>query len=558
MSTRERARTMLSEAASFACGLRVGDVPADVLRLAIAQRQNIVAAIFAGSRTSIGQAVTAMLDRSQDEGPVVVVPDGSRRSLLGAVYQHAALGSAVELDDFVFGGHTGQASVGIPLALGQLLDSTGEELLLAQIAANEVGGRLGVAMTTGPQHGHMKSYMHRAAAATAAARLLRLDERATENALAIALAMPEYPLFPASFSPDTKALCTADPCVAGVRAALLAAEGLDAATDIVEHAAGLVTSLSVLEEAPAIWDRLGSSWSLHAICFKPVASCAYASAAALAIDAIRESEGERWSPARARRVDVETSALSVTMEGFSKPHREDAVTIANVNFSTRRTAALAILVGAPQGRHFATGRLDAVSDDLRALAERITLRHHWPYTIALLRGVDAAIDHPGRPGIYGMGETHETMERFKAAFDTPSAVSLSDVPTLLTLPDGGGAYLLRRYAVGLRARLPFVGGRAARARYISRETDLTKLTFRFSARVAVHLDDGRRLEHEVQIPRGFAGDPHRLALPLEKLLREVAGATDAARAERLSSTLQGDRPSAKDIAKTAAGLDLTA
>jgi len=552
MSTRSEGQRRLDNAAAWICGLRTADVPREVMSLAVAQRMNIVASIFAGSQTSIGRAISSLLDRLGDSGPVRALPDGAQRSVLGAVYQHAALGSAIELDDFVFGGHTGQAAVGVPLALGQMLGSSGEEILLSQIAANEVAGRLGVVMTTGPQHGHMKAYLHRAAAATAAARLLRLTEEEIAKALAIALAMPEYPLFPAAFSADTKALCTADPTVAGVRAALLAADGMDAATDIVEHAVGLVTSLSVIDEVPPIWDRLGRSYCLHAICYKPVAACAYASAAALAIDEIVSSEAERWEPERARKVEVGTTVLTLAMEGFSKPHRPDAVTTANVNFSTRRTAALAMLVGAPHGKHFAAGRLDAMAPTIRELSQRVVLHHHWPYTVGMLRGVDAAIDYPGRPGIYGMADSHKTMERFKAAFDTPSAVSLRDIPALWSLPDGGGSYLFRRYAVALRARLPFRGGREARARYVSRETDLRRLSFRFSAKVAFHMDDGRCLTHEVELPRGFAGDPDRISVPPAKLVREVTDASDAAHARALLSVLEDEGATAVAIGESAA------
>ena len=156
---------------------------------------------------------------------------------------------------------------------------------------------------------------------------------------------------------------------------------------------------------------------------------------------------------------------------------------------------------------------------LRAYAKN-TQPEAWPFDRRTLRGVDAAIDYPGRPGVYGMADSHKTMERFKAAFDTPSAVSLRDIPALWSLPDGGGSYLFRRYAVALRARLPFRGGREARARYVSRETDLRRLSFRFSAKVAFHMDDGRCLTHEVELPRGFAGDPDRISVPPAKLMRD--------------------------------------
>ncbi len=223
-----------------------------------------------------------------------------------------------------------------------------------------------------------------------------------------------------------------------------------------------------------------------------------------------------------------------------------------ITSSTRRSVALAMLVGAPQGKHFAAGRLQAMAADIRALAQRVELQHQWHHTIDMLRGIDAAIDHPGRPGIYGMGEAHETMERFKAAFDTPSAVSLRDIPALWSLPDGGGAYLLRRYAVGLRARLPFVGGQKARARYVSRETDLTRLCYRFASQVVVQLDDGRRLSHEVSLPAGFAGDPDRVSVAAAKLTREVAEVSNATHARELLAVLAAAASTASGIATLAA------
>jgi 2-methylcitrate dehydratase PrpD len=528
----------IRQAAEWIAGLAPADVPADVLALAKAQRINIVAAMFAGARTAMGRRVVAAVDAVDPGGPVVSLPDGKRRSLLSAAFVGAACGTALELDDFVFAGHTGQSAVTVPLVLGQVTGASGEASLLAQIAANEVAGRLGAVMTAGPQHGHMKAYLHRAAAATAAARLLNLDAETTARALAIALGAPEFPLFPASWSADTKVMCTGDPVVAGIRAAYVAAEGLDAALDIVEHPLGLVTSLSHHPSAPPVWDRLGSTWSTQAICFKPLCACAYACAAAEAAAALVEAEGNGWDAGRVRAVDVDTTLLTLTMEGLSRPHRPGLLTPVNTNFSTRRTVALSLIAGRPAGEHFAPERFAALRDGVAALSERVRLHHRWPYTVHLLRGVDAAIDHPGRPGIYGMVEGHRTFDRFKAEFGTPPALSARDVPALLRLGGADLWYILHRYAVGLRSRLPFRGGAAARDAYVARETDLRRMSLRFGAGVRITLDDGRRLRHEVLTPSGFAGDAERTAIPPAKFRREVGAAASPERAEALLRLLE--------------------
>ena len=537
-----RAGGQVRRAAEWVAGLRLADVPADVLELARAQRVNMLAAMYAGTRTAVAARARAAVDR-MDAGGIVVTPgDGRRRSLAGAAYLATVYGTALELDDFVFAGHTGQAAVTVPLTLGQLTGADGAEALLAQIAANEVAGRLGAIMTAGPQHGHMKAYLNRAAAVCAAARLLHLDVEATVRALALALSAPEYTLFPASFSPDTKALCTGDPVVAGIRAAYLGGEDLDFAEDIVEHPVGLVTSLSNHDDAPPIWDRLGETWSIQAICYKPVCACAYACAAAVAAAELRAAEGTAWDPERIDRIVVDTTVLTLTMEGFSRPHRPGAITPINTNFSTRRTVGLALLVGEPAGEHFTPARFEALRAGIGRLAERVQMRHHWPYSIHLLRGVDAAIDHPGRPGIYGMVEAHRTLDRFKTAFGTPAAVGWRDLPALFRLPARDCGYLARRYAVGLRSRLPFRGGERARRAYVARETDLRHMSLRFAAAVRIVLADGRQLTHEVLTPPGFAGDPDRLAIPGVKFDREVAGATSPEHAAALRSLLEREAP----------------
>lgn len=513
---------LIEPAAEWIVGLRRADVPPDVWALARAQRIDILASLYAGARTRAGRAATAAADRLGEDGPVRTLPDGRGRSLLAACWLYGVLPNALELDDFVFAGHTGQAAVGVTLALGQLVDATGEEALLAQIAANEVAGRLGAVMTAGPQHGHMKAYLHRAAAATAAARLWGFDAATTARALAVALSAPEYPLFPAAFSADTKVICTGDPIAGGVRSAVLAEAGIGAAVDVVEHAVGLVTSLSNHERCPPVWDRLGETWSTQAICFKPVAACAYAAAAAVAARDLVAAEGGAWDPERVEAVDVDTTVLTLTMEGFSRPH-DGSVTPVNTNFSTRRTVALTLLAGeAPRGAHFVPEVFAARAGPIARLAERVALRHHWPHTVSMLRGVDRAIDHPGRPGIYGMSEAHATMQRFAEAFGTPAAVRPADLPALVGL-GADGWYLARRYAVAARARMPFLGGADARSAYVSRETDLRRMELRFGARVSIRAGDATRTA-EVLVPPGFAGHPRREEVPRAKLLREVGDA----------------------------------
>jgi hypothetical protein len=66
------------------------------------------------------------------------------------------------------------------------------------------------------------------------------------------------------------------------------------------------------------------------------------------------------------------------------------------------------------------------------------------------------------------------------------------------------------------------------------------------------MDDGRCLTHEVELPRGFAGDPDRISVPPAKLMREVTDASDAAHARALLSVLEDEGATAVAIGESAA------
>src|SRR5450755_2323450 len=100
--------TQLERAAAWVRGLSIADIPGDVLALARAQQMDILASLAAGARTQVGRAILRALDAAAGEQTgeelVTSLPDGRRRPLLDAVYLHATLANALELDDFVFAG----------------------------------------------------------------------------------------------------------------------------------------------------------------------------------------------------------------------------------------------------------------------------------------------------------------------------------------------------------------------------------------------------------------------------------------------------------------------
>lgn len=526
--------THLDVAADWIVGTRPEDLPPEVFALARSQVVDTVAAICAGARSDLGARIRRGVERGASGGPCTVLPDGARWSVTDAVYLHSALANALELDNFVLSGHFGQSAVAVGLALGEMLQASWSEILTAQVVGLEVATRLGAYISAGPHHGHMRAYGHRVAAAACAARLLGLDAPRAERALAVALAAPEYPLFPASFSPDTKANMCSAPSVEGLRSAFLAEAGLDATTDILVHPLGLVEMFTYMDRLPDVWARLGRTWFLHSLSSKAQATCAYAQGPVTCAVHLQES-GETHTD-DIESVVVDAPLTTVVMESFSEPHRGAGVTLVNTQFSTRRSVAAGLLFGRLEGDFF-DDRFAARSEAIEALTRRVELRHDWGMTVDLLRGIDAGIEDPGKPGLYGMGQAGHTLKRFRDLVGSRPLLSWRDVPRVLGLRGADRSYLVRRFWRGYRARLPFLGGREARLRYASRESDMSRLTMRMSGRVNVRLRDGRTRVEECRIPPGFAGDPDRELRMREKFRRE-AGAVLGAKADAVLAALE--------------------
>src|SRR5256885_4441233 len=192
-------------------------LPAAALPDGVAERARLQAAsILAAARAG-----------ADDAAPfAAVAPAGPA----GEVYRGGAASIAHDWDAYLYMGHTGHSAVWAARAL----TDDAERAMAAQVAGNELAGRLGAALFLGPHNGQFWASIHCAGAAAAAGVALGLDAGALAHALAIALYQPPYGLMPGFMGPPTKLLTAAEPAAAGVRAALLAAEGGTGPVDVVQ------------------------------------------------------------------------------------------------------------------------------------------------------------------------------------------------------------------------------------------------------------------------------------------------------------------------------------
>jgi 2-methylcitrate dehydratase PrpD len=347
--------TFCARAGEWAAGLAPGELPDRVVQRARLQVMSMAAARAAGEEAARPFARVA--------------PDGP----LGEVYAAAAASMAHDWDDYLYMGHTGHSAVWAARAFAP----DDDRALVAQVAANEVAGRLGAALLLGPHNGQFWSSIHCASAAVATGVGIGLDGERLGHALAIALYQPPYGLWPGFMGPATKLLTAAEPATQGARAALLAAEGVDGPLDVVEAPRGLLRNLSFAAR-PAMLGELGGVWLTDTLAFKPFPGCAYLQSAVDA--ALRAGVDAR----EVGEVEVHAGYLTVAMERLG---RDGGLTPVGVGFSAARSVAVALLAGRLTHEELAPGWLAAHAADVAGLAARVTVRHDWGLTLASARGV---------------------------------------------------------------------------------------------------------------------------------------------------------------------------
>jgi 2-methylcitrate dehydratase PrpD len=360
--------------AEWVSDLSADAIPESVLERARLQAMNTVAAGLAGSTSPAVARLREATSYWAAPGSVGVIGTDDEWEPAAAAYANAAASMAHDWDDYLYMGHTGHSAVWAARAIGDVTGASGDDILAAQIAANEIEGRLGAALFIGPHNGQFWSSIHCAGAAAAASRLRRLDPEQTAHAIAIALYQPPYGLWPGFMGPDTKLLTAAEPVAQGIRAAILAASGFTGPLDVIESRRGFLSHFSYAPR-PALLDGLGQSWLTDTIAYKEHPGCAYLQPAVEAVLRLQAEYG--FEAGDVARIDVRAGWLTTTMEklGAGEP-----LTSVRVNFSLALSCAAALTAGRLTHEELTPDWLSEHEDDLRDLATRVFLEHDWQLT----------------------------------------------------------------------------------------------------------------------------------------------------------------------------------
>lgn len=551
----------LVKMAEWACALSVSHAPPEVRERLRWQAASTLAAGAAGLQSDEVEPVLA-LARSLGDGDLTVAPGLSGLSLEGALLAGSTLSMAHDFDDWMLCGHTGHSAVWAAWLAGAERGATWDDVLTAQLAANEILARLGGLCLAGRQNGQAWSFLHAVGGALVHGLLMGLDSQRLAHAMALALAQAPHVDW-GLFGSGGKVLTAARPLLDGWRMATLAEAGMEGPLDLLDGDSDFLAVFAGgrplrgwLAGLPA-HDPPRSTWLTWSLAIKTVPGCAYLSSVIEALELVAadvwNEEGRALSAEDVLRIDIDAGLLTLAMErllGDDVP-----LTPVSVNFSAKRSLALRLVAGALTPSSLSDASLTEHGDDVAELATRIWLHHDWRLTLktwnALKEGI--GIDRL----VAGIGPVPLLTAAGRAAGSLEAGRSLAELPMALAgerfqeldgeepseLFNRGLEKLSDLAARGLSRLLGPAFEPQARRRPALTDHDLSGLSVPVPARIRVLLHGGRVREAEVMVARGAPGRPPdetRRAVHDKVRAAFDACAPDAADAhERLASALVG-------------------
>lgn len=507
---------MIDRIGAWVSALSIEDIPARVIEKIRLQ----IATSISAAASSPWHEPALKVAKTLSPGDALVFATRQRLRPEDAAFANTAFAMSLDFDDYMLSGHTGHSAVIVPLAFADSLD----QVVTAAAAANEIMGRLSTMCFIGPLNGQMSSYIHNIGAAISCGKVMGLEAEEMSAAIALSLYQPNYCLAPGFWNEDSKTLTAAFPQRQGVMAARLAQAGLDGARDLLDEDLGFFSIFS-FTRFPGLMDGLGKIWFSDTLCYKRYPGTSYISAPVEAV--LRCSGGRCFRADEIDSVRVETTLLSATVDRLGARALQRSPLDANaVNFSVRLSVAAALRFGDLIPEILRPEQLAEEENELRAIAEKITVVHDWSQSIRLINSSPVGmrmIAHLRLSEILRVMGHVRTMNRASGE-------------------KGGGKSC---FSQGWSALLPLLG-RMLKARFepvSALDFDPTCFRMLQSARTVFRTLEGQ-MEESVEIPQGACGRDMEEAISLVRWRCELAFGD---KGERLLEVVLQDGQTVEDL-----------
>lgn len=358
--------------AAYVADLRYDDIPAEVATRAKALTLDFLGSAVrarrdAESTPSLLETLAALgLDGA---GEATVCGDARTYTPAVAALLNGAFGHSLDFDDTHADSslHPSAPVVPAALAVGEIVQASGRDVLAAIVAGYEVCCRLGNALDPTSHYArgfHPTATAGTFGAAAAAAKLYGLSAERIVAAFGVSGSQAAGSLQFLLNGAWNKRYQVGAAAMNGVIAATLARNGFVGATEAVEGRHGLLAGYSDAARPDKAVAGLGRVYETMNIGVKPYPSCRYTHAAVDALIALRREHN--LTPDTIRRVEIGLHRNGITLTGDAATKRH-ARSVVDGQFSMYFTAALALDQGSFGWDDYA--RLGDPA--IEALAERI-------------------------------------------------------------------------------------------------------------------------------------------------------------------------------------------
>lgn len=361
--------------AAYAAGIRLADIPADVVaraeRLILDFAGNIVRG---GFETDSAPSLRTLVEKAGfgAPGPCTVLGEVRGYVPAAAALLNGAFGHSLDFDDTHAASSLHPSAPVIPAALAaaELTGASGADFVAAVIGGYEVCCRLGLSLD--PTRHYARGFHPTATAGTfgaaaAAGRLLGLAPEAMAAAFGVAGSQAAGSLQFLANGAWNKRYQVGAAAMNGLMAALLAAEGFHGSSAAIEGEHGFLKGYSDGADPAVTVAGLGQHFETLRIGLKPYPSCRYTHAALDGLLALRAEHA--LTACDIQQVDIGLHRNGITLTADPLPEKRRVRAVVEGQFSMPFTAAVAL----DQGR-FGWDDYKRLGDPvLDALSDRITV-----------------------------------------------------------------------------------------------------------------------------------------------------------------------------------------
>ena len=257
--------------ARFVVETRWDSIPQPVRHQAKRSLINFFAVALAGCRTAPVEVALRSLAEFSGGKQATIVGRTERIDALSAAFLNAAAANVHDFCDTHLRTVIHPTAPVAPalLALAELREVSGPDLLLAFVLGNEIQARIGLAVS--PSHysrgWHITSTCGVFGAASGAGKLLRLDERAMVWALGTAATQAAG--LCECLGTAAKSASVGNAARNGLWSALLAEQGFDGPPEPLAGVQGYYNAIAETPDLLGVTEGLGESWELMAVSYKP-------------------------------------------------------------------------------------------------------------------------------------------------------------------------------------------------------------------------------------------------------------------------------------------------